>query len=233
MKSNLFTVSILFVMLFSISLVYSQEENNNNIQQNLSTSITDKMVDYRFEPFLILDNEEFEDIYHNNTLSLQNFAIAAWINTNQTNLLAEPAHLLNKGGFNTDEKGENMNYGIWFSVDGNIQGGFETESGENFQVNSTAKYNDGKWHFILLTYDGTLLRLDIDGEKQVSTSKNTNGAIPDTTAEQPLRIGATSLEENKFFTGNIDEIRVWNRGLTDEEISQIYTKNIFDSKGLM
>jgi hypothetical protein len=95
---------------------------------------------------------------------------------------------------------------------------------------STAKYNDGKWHYILLSYDGSLLRLDIDGEKQIST-KNTNGAIPDTTGDQPLRIGANSLEEDKFFTGYIDEVRVWNRGLTDEEISQIYTNDTFNSTG--
>jgi hypothetical protein len=123
-----------------------------------------------------------------------------------------------------------MNYGIWFSTYGTISGGFETESGDNFEVNSTAKYNDGKWHYVLLSYNGTLLRLDIDGKKQVST-KLTNGAVPDATGEQPLRIGANSLDESKFFTGIIDEIRIWNRGLTDQEITKIYTMNTFDSKG--
>jgi hypothetical protein len=177
---------------------------------------------YKSEPFLILNGTDFIDISHNDTLSLENFAIAAWINTNQS-ILLEPVHIVNKGGFNTDEEGKNMNYGIWLSRTGTVQGGFEIESGENFEVNSTAKYNDGKWHFILLSYNGFLLRLDIDGKKQISTTKQTNGAIPDTTGEQPLRIGANSLEEDKFFTGYIDEVRVWNRGLTDEEITQIYS----------
>ncbi len=123
-----------------------------------------------------------------------------------------------------------MNYGIWLSRNGNIQGGFETESGGNYEVNSTARYNDGKWHFILLSNNGTILRLDIDGRKQILT-KQTNGAIPDSTGEQPLRIGANSLEEDKFFTGYIDEVRVWNRGLTDEEIAQIYTNDTFNTIG--
>ena len=52
--------------------------------------------------------------------------------------------------------------------DGIISGGFETESGEDFEVNSTAKYNDGKWHYVLLSYDGSLLRLYLDGKKQIS-----------------------------------------------------------------
>jgi hypothetical protein len=226
-------------VLLATSIIYGEDNitnnnNNNNIinqNSNTSTAATDnKILEYKFEPFLILGGKDFKDISHNNTLSLQNFAIAAWVKTNQTNR-AEPAHLVNKGGFNTDEKGENMNYGIWFSPDGTISGGFETESGQDFEVKSTSKYNDGKWHFILFSYDGSLLRIYIDGT-QIS-SKNTNGAIPDTTGDQPLRIGANSLDESKFFTGYIDEIRVWNRGLTDKEISEIYTNNTFDSKGLV
>ncbi len=238
MHLNIFTIIISFFALLFISLVYGEEHinknnNNNSLQQNSNNTATNnKILDYKFEPFLLLGGEDFEDIAHNNTLSLENFAIYTWIKTNQTNLV-DPAHIVNKGGFNTDEKGENMNYGIWFSTDGTISGGFETESGENFEVKSTAKYNDGKWHYVLLSYDGSLLRLDIDGEKQISTTKNTNGAIPDTTGEQPIRIGANSLDESKFFTGNIDEVRVWNRGLTDKEISEIYMNNAFDSNGLV
>ncbi len=60
----------------------------------------------------------------------------------------------------------------------------------------------------MLSYYGTLLRLHIDEEKQISTIKNTNGAIPDTTGDQPLRIGANSLEEDKFFTCYVDEVRM-------------------------
>jgi hypothetical protein len=235
MNLIIFTLLISFFALLYISLGYGEEniDNNNSLQQNSNNSATNsKILNYKFEPFLLLDGKDFEDIDHNNTLSLENFAISTWIKTNQTNLV-EPAHIVNKGGFNTDEKGENMNYGIWFSPDGTISGGFETESGENFEVKSTAKYNNGKWHYVLLSYDGSLLRLDIDGEKQISTTKNTNGAIPDTTGEQPLRIGANSLDESKFFTGNIDEVRVWNRGLTDKEISEIYMNNAFDSNGLV
>ncbi len=198
MKLYLFTITISFFALLSTSLVYGEENinNKNNIQQNSNTTATNKVIDYKFEPFLLLDGEDFEDISQNDKFVLQNFAITAWINTNQSSLL-EPAHIVNKGGFNTDEKGENMNYGIWFSVDGTISGGFETESGEDFEVKSTSKYNDGKWHYVLLSYDGSLLRLDIDGQKQISTTtKNTNGVIPDTTGYQPLRIGANSLDKS-------------------------------------
>jgi Concanavalin A-like lectin/glucanases superfamily len=136
---------------------------------------------------------------------------------------------VNKGGFKTDEKGNNMNYALWLSRNGNIQGGFETGSGKNFQVTSPTKYNDGNWDYVVLSYDGSVLRLDIDG-KQLST-KNTNGEMPDTTGTQPLRIGANSLDESKFYSGRVDEVRVWNRGSTDSEISQIYTNGAFNTIG--
>ncbi|HJS65400.1 MAG TPA: metallophosphoesterase, partial [Nitrososphaeraceae archaeon] len=61
--------------------------------------------------------------------------------------------------------------------------------------------------------------------KEVST-KITRGALPDNTGTQPLRIGANSLEEDKFFNGALDEIRVWNRSLTGSEISNASNNDI-------
>ncbi len=43
-------------------------------------------------------------------------------------------HILLKGGFNNDKLGKNMNYGVWMNIDGNITGGFESQSGENFEI---------------------------------------------------------------------------------------------------
>jgi hypothetical protein len=48
---------------------------------------------------------------------------------------------------------------------------------------------------------------------------------------QPLRIGANSLENDKFYSGSIDEVRVWNRGLTDSEITKIYNNGTFSKTG--
>ena len=171
MKYFIFHIIILSVVLTGITtnfnnILYAQDSssnnntiNKNNQEQNAPSHYIN--ISYTYEPFLILNGTDFIDISHNKTFSLNNFTIAAWIKTNQSELL-DPAHIVNKGGFNTDKRGENMNYGIWLSKNGTIQGGFETESGENYEVNSTIKYNDGKWHFVLLSYDGTLLRLYID-----------------------------------------------------------------------
>ena len=230
MLKLIFFITLIVISLLAIKFIYTEAYSSSN---NTSTNIKNSngilsTSSYRFEPFLLVNGTDYQDISHDDTLSLDNFTIAAWINTNQSNLV-DPVHIVNKGGFNKEDKGKNMNYGIWLSRNGNIQGGFEDEDGEVFEVTSPAKYNDGKWHYILLSYDGSSLRLDIDGN-QVS-SKYTNGAIPDTAGDQPLRIGANSLDEDKFFSGKVDEVRLWNRGLTNSEMEQIYSNGTFNTMG--
>jgi Concanavalin A-like lectin/glucanases superfamily len=227
------SIILIVLCLLTVNSIHAQNySSSSNNSPNLKiTNDTTKTLSYKFEPFLLLNGTIFKDVPHDDKFSLVNFTIATWIRTNQTNqtTLPDHAHIVNKGGFNSEDMGKNMNYGIWISKNGNIQGGFETESGKNFQVSSPIKYNDVKWHYVLLTYNGSLLRLDVDG-KQIST-KNTNEAIPDTTGDQPLRIGANSLDKDKFYSGSIDEVIVWNRGLTDSEISQIYNNNTFNTIG--
>src|SRR5439155_19169645 len=47
----------------------------------------------------------------------------------------------------------------------------------------------------------------------------------------PLRIGANSLANNRYFTGQIDEVRVWNRALTAGEVSDQYNSGIISAEG--
>ncbi len=228
MLKLIFFITLIVVSLLAIKSIYAETSNNNTSTNLKIANYISSTSSYRFEPFLLVNGTDYKDVPHDDTLSFDNFTIVAWINTNQSNLV-DPAHIVNKGGFNNEDKGKNMNYGIWLSRNGNIQGGFEDEDGEVFEVTSPTRYNDGKWHYVLLSYNGSLLRLDID-EKQVS-SKYTNGAIPDTKGDQPLRIGANSLDEDKFYIGKVDEVRVWNRGLTNSEIAEIYSNGTFNTIG--
>jgi hypothetical protein len=137
---------------------------------------------------------------------------------------------VNKGGSGTDTAGRNMNYGIWMTSAERIQAGFETGPGTDFYTTSPASYSNGQWHYAVVTYDGsTAVRLYIDGVQVSSIS--TSGAIPDKTGTQPVRIGANSLALNGFFTGNVDEVRVWNRALSGTEIANAYNNGVFDTTG--
>ena len=56
-------------------------------------------------------------------------------------------------------------------------------------------------------------------------------ATPDNTGTQPVRIGANSLALNGFFTGNVDEVRIWNRALSSTEIGNAYNNGAFSTSG--
>ena len=161
------------------------------------------------------------------TPPLLKFTVAAWFNTNET--FQSNAYLVNKGGVGLDSQGNNMNYGIWLNRSGNIIAGFESVKGVDYTVSSNYKYNDGKWHHAVVTYDGnSVLTLFMDGK--FNARKHTQ-ETPDTTGIQPIRIGSNSLQARNFFTGFIDEVRIWNKTLDDSEVLSGYVNNTFNKEG--
>ena len=89
------------------------------------------------------------------------------------------------------------------------------------QLVSISNINDGEWHFIAATFDGTTQRLYIDGILEASGT-NTNPAWTD---NHHFCIGSfCDPSGNSFLTfgGLIDEVEVFNRALTAGEIAAIY-----------
>ena len=178
--------------------------------------------------FLTLTGSNYKDVENSERLQLKEFTLSTWFKTDKQDYL-EPGTIVNKGGMNDDTPGNNMNYGIWITPEELLQGGFETETGANIFVNSKQKFNDGNWHNVVLSNDGSFLRLYVDGVEIAKTS--TLGAIPDITGLQSIRIGANSLNLDKFFSGDIDEVILWDRALSSDEIFNFYNYDEIPSNG--
>ena len=215
---SLATTSILFTII-AVSF-FPMDDFKANAQSANATQ-------YKHEPFLTLADSRFVEIPDGDNLKLTEFTLGTWFRTTQNS--TESGFIVNKGGLNTDEEGMNLNYGIWTNEVGGIDGGFETSAGDDFIIASREKYNDGNWHYTTLTFNGSALFLFVDG-KPIGNKlfiKDT----PDNTGTQPLRIGANSLDEDKFFTGDVDEIRVWNKALNMSEVEQAYLENKINPTG--
>lgn len=157
--------------------------------------------------------------------SLTMFTLAVWFNTSEN--FSTNAFLVNKGGIGIDTKGYNMNYGIWMNSRGNIIAGLEDEKGMDRMVGTIQKYNDGKWHQVVVTYDGNSnLIMYIDG-RQVAI-KPIGAVSPDSGGPKPIRIGANSFQPDNFFRGFIDEVRIWDRTLDSSEILNGYVNNSYN-----
>lgn len=105
-----------------------------------------------------------------------------------------------------------------------------TFSTNDIQVSfRTANVNDGVWHHIAWTYTGSSLASGFtmykDGTSQSLTTVYDN--LTATTVNAiALRIGARSATAVLFYTGDLDEVRVWNTTRTAAEIQSNRWKRI-------
>jgi hypothetical protein len=77
------------------------------------------------------------------------------------------------------------------------------------------------WTHLAATYDGSTVRLFINGVQVAATAFS--GSIAGST--NPLRIGGNSIW-GEYFQGMIDEVRIYNRSLTQAEIQNDMTSPI-------
>jgi hypothetical protein len=94
-------------------------------------------------------------------------------------------------------------------------------------ISSTTTVTDGNWHYILATYDGTTMRIYIDG---VLASSGASSAPTFNATNYPMigcrKYGATT---DIFFNGSIDEVFLLNgTALSATEVSYFYNKGGYD-----
>lgn len=82
-----------------------------------------------------------------------------------------------------------------------------------------------EWHYVVGGFDGTGSYVYIDGEQMASVEYF--GTI--TTADgYPFQIGFWRLDNPEYFKGLMDDVRVYNRALSGEEIRQLYYEGFSD-----
>lgn len=103
---------------------------------------------------------------------------------------------------------------------------FATDNSEN-AIQSKTKINDNHWHFVAATFDGSEMRMYVDGilENQLDIGSKTIKA-----STNFLGIGNNSDGSQWWpFKGSIDEIRLWNTTLDSISIRNWMYKNIDES----
>ncbi|MHA2254378.1 MAG: LamG domain-containing protein, partial [Candidatus Kariarchaeaceae archaeon] len=122
-------------------------------------------------------------------------------------------------------------YSGWFlqgiTSTGKLQWGIAYNDGSNKAATTDSYFGllDNTWHHIVGTYDGNYLRLYIDG-KLSATPTSYNGAgtwknTRDVIIGRSWRGGSPS-SPGRYFDGIIDEVAIYNRRLTFDEIQYIY-----------
>ncbi|MFA6446202.1 MAG: LamG-like jellyroll fold domain-containing protein, partial [Candidatus Paceibacterota bacterium] len=86
-------------------------------------------------------------------------------------------------------------------------------------IGSTGHVNDGNWHMLTIKRDSTYLYLYIDG---VLDTYNTNINTDISGQSGEFDIGQRYLQGSHLWNGGIDEVAIWNRALSADEITTLY-----------
>lgn len=80
-------------------------------------------------------------------------------------------------------------------------------------INGITLVNDNEWHHVAYTYDGTTIRLYVDGVEDATLDAVINTGV---SGETDVNIG--SQGGGSFFQGLIDDVRIYNEVLTPDQI---------------
>ena len=69
------------------------------------------------------------------------------------------------------------------------------------------------WHQVVVTWDGTLLRIYVDGRLRKLAWQTVVPGVND----YPLTIG-------NGFEGRLDEVKIYDRALTAKEVASLYSR---------
>jgi len=88
-------------------------------------------------------------------------------------------------------------------------------------VGSTA-VNDGNYHLLIAVWDGSYIRIYVDGEEEASGAWN---KAPGYASTNYIRVGCRCQtgSNDTIFKGGHDDVFLWSGGLTAEEVKGIYT----------
>jgi hypothetical protein len=145
-------------------------------------------------------------------LNASPFTLESWIKT--TDVPPDHTIIIEKGGWETGEYALQQ----W--------GGTGNVTVQSYDLNpnyltSDIEINDGNWHHVVGIYTGSALQIWIDGV--LNKEVNVTGTRQTTTAT--LTIGSRQ-GTTYFFEGIIDEVRVYNRALSEDEIKALYYEGL-------
>jgi hypothetical protein len=95
-----------------------------------------------------------------------------------------------------------------------------------FRINGVVNVNDGEWHHAAGTYDGATAQLYVDGK--LDGTMATAGLIAKNT--QKVFLGGNSEQTARLWKGAIDEVRIYNRALTEAEVRYLADQTPGDGK---
>ncbi len=144
-----------------------------------------------------------------------NFTLSAWVRMNSlpTGNDTTDAQIINKGRDSTTTYAYTLQ--IQNGGGGNNKAIINLYDGSNNpNAASTSNIKVNEWTFIAATYDGSSLKIYVDGKLEGTTAT----AVDPGVQTSPLVLGKNAMTTNRYLHGSIDEPKVYNQALSAAQI---------------
>ena len=159
---------------------------------------------------------DYIDYGYGTSLNIQNsFTISAWVNSNRNNDMVI---------FSKHASSGNYGYALWWDANNDIEWDLST-TGSNWYGGDTPAggISQNTWYHVVATYDLNHMRVYINGTASGGHfPRAQTGNIYTSSASTKLG----SRTGGNYFSGTIDEVMIWTRALSSNEIQELY--NSFD-----
>jgi len=166
--------------------------------------------DGKFGGALEFDGASKIEVPHSDSLNLdKEITLEIWFKTKVPQKGRFLIYKVHSGG------GRSYEWGIYLTGDSaNVSMYVVKPNDEVKAVSKAGDYKDDSWHFLAGTYDGKTMKCYIDGEVV-----SADWAAKIRTGNDPVVIGTWG---NNYFTGFLDEARICNVALTEEQLKSDY-----------
>ncbi|MCH9741235.1 MAG: discoidin domain-containing protein, partial [Epsilonproteobacteria bacterium] len=165
----------------------------------------------------------FDDIFGTSSSA---FTFATWLNP--SSLSDERTNHYTKNTFMakaSDSKNDNLEVGV--NPDGTLHVYLDTKSKDKYaDFGKAGDISTNSWHFVAVTYENGKVTVVIDDKTYTDTTTWAGATILDQSVGSPFTLGATLHGKNKvdnFFDGYIDEVKIFDKALSTNELSTMYT----------
>jgi hypothetical protein len=141
------------------------------------------------------------------------FSISAWIKTDTNGQNSDVIFFAGDGS--------NSRYGLDMAGSGGKARFVLKTSAGISRISFTESIIDNEWHHLLGTWDGTIMRLYLDGD--LNTSGTNNGTLG---SQDSIMIGSWVSGTQLLYQGFVDEAAIFTSTLSAEEVAIVYNNGI-------
>lgn len=178
----------------------------------------------KFYGSLNLDGaDDYVELTNSSSLnSLANLTLAAWVYP--TELDVAKRYFI----FNSWDWASNKRSYLLGIDDNKLAGWLSADGTASSNALSSSLLSVNTWHYVAMTYDGNIGRLYINGEEKGTISLTGNLYNPTS-----MKVLLGQYNNTEYFKGMIDEARIYNRVLPQNELLQQFNGEYTDNSGIV